>query len=71
MADEKRFSRKEGAPKEDLYAKTTQKIIELMESGKLPWQQGWDNNVGAALVCPINGKNGYRFGPIKSVYRSF
>ena len=71
MADEKRFSRKEGAPKEDLYAKTTQKIIELMESGKLPWQQGWDNNVGAALVCPINGKNGYRYGQLNSVYLSF
>lgn len=71
MANEKRFSHKEGTHKEDLYAKTTQKIIELMENGKLPWQSGWDKNIGAVLVCPINGKNGYRYGQLNSVYLSF
>ena len=57
--------------KPDLYEQTTQKIIALMESGKLPWQQGWDNNVGAALVCPINGKSRHRYSRINSVYLSF
>ena len=42
-----------------------------MESGKLPWQQGWDKNVGAALVCPINGKSRHRYSRINSVYLSF
>ena len=42
-----------------------------MESGKLPWQQGWDKNVGAALVCPINGKSRHRYSRSNSVYLSF
>lgn len=72
MASEKRnFYTKGSAPQSDIYEQTTQKILSLMEQGKLPWQSGWDKNTGAALVCPINGKNGYRYGQINSVYLSF
>ena len=72
MANARRKSTgKGGAAKPDLYEATTQKIVELMESGKLPWQQGWDKNVGAALVCPINGKSRHRYSRINSVYLSF
>ena len=72
MANARRKSAgKGGAAKPDLYEATTQKIVELMESGKLPWQQGWDKNVGAALVCPINGKSRHRYSRINSVYLSF
>jgi len=72
MADEKKKpAGKGGAQKPDLYEQTTQKIIELMETGKLPWQKGWDENVGAALVCPINGKSGHRYSRINSVFLSW
>ena len=72
MADEKKKpAGKGGAQKPDLYEQTTQKIIELMEKGKLPWQKGWDENVGAALVCPINGKSGHRYSRINSVFLSW
>ena len=36
---------------------TTKKIVELLETGRIPWQKGWDGKIGAQLVgLPINGK---------------
>lgn len=37
--------------KTDLYQTVTDRVIEAMESGKMPWQRGWDN-AGAALNMP-------------------
>ena len=67
----KKKSAGQRAPKADVYAKTTEKIIALMETGKLPWQQGWDRSIGASLVCPINGKSGKRYARLNSVFLSF
>ena len=35
---------------EEIYEATTNKIVALMESGKLPWQKGWDGKVGNPVV---------------------
>ena len=59
------------ADKFDIYERTTNKIIELMEAGKLPWQKSWDSSVGAALVMPINGKTNRSYNPLNSAYLSF
>ena len=67
----KKKSAEQRAPKADIYAKTTEKIIALMETGKLPWQQGWDRSIGASLVCPINGRNGKRYARLNSIFLSF
>lgn len=55
----------------DIYERTTNKIVELMEAGKLPWQKSWDSNVGAALVMPINGKTNRGYNAVNSAYLSF
>ena len=67
----KKKSAEQRAPKADIYAKTTEKIIALMETGKLPWQKGWDRSIGASLVCPINGRNGKRYARLNSIFLSF
>ena len=43
-----------------------------MESGKLPWQKGWDEKVSASIFhVPINGKSGRPYGnPLNSLYLS-
>ena len=57
---------------EEIYEATTNKILSLMESGKLPWQKGWDGKVGASIFhVPINGKSGRPYGsPLNSLYLS-
>ena len=55
----------------DIYERTTNKIVELMEAGKLPWQKSCDSNVGAALVMPINGKTNRGYNAVNSAYLSF
>jgi len=57
---------------EEIYEATTNKIVALMESGKLPWQKGWDGKVGASIFhVPINGKSGRPYGsPLNSLYLS-
>ena len=57
---------------EEIYEATTNKIVALMESGKLPWQKGWDGKVGASIFhVPINGKSGRPYGsPLNSFYLS-
>ena len=54
--DERKESRMKH-PKRDVYMETTEKIVELLEAGRIPWQKGWDGKIGAQLVgLPINGK---------------
>lgn len=57
---------------EEIYEATTNKIVALMESGKLPWQKGWDGKVGASIFhVPINGKSGRPYGnPMNSLFLS-
>ena len=57
---------------EEIYEATTNKILSLMESEKLPWQKGWDGKVGASIFhVPINGKSGRPYGsPLNSLYLS-
>ncbi len=55
-----------GAKKMDLYEKTTEHIVALMQEGKLPWQQAWDSAAGAALVMPVNGKTNHPYNPFNS-----
>ena len=60
---------RDGRPKTRV---ATNKIVALMESGKLPWQKGWDGKVGASIFhVPINGKSGRPYGsPLNSLYLS-
>ena len=55
-----------GAKKMDLYEKTTEHIVALMQEGNLPWQQAWDSAAGAALVMPVNGKTNHPYNPFNS-----
>ena len=34
-------------PKRDVYMETTEKIVELLEASRIPWQKGWDGKIGA------------------------
>lgn len=40
------------AQKVDVYQKVTDRVIEAMESGNMPWQKGWDN-CGAEMQMPL------------------
>lgn len=39
--------------KPDIYQKITNQIIEIMEKGHLPWERGWDEEIGR--IAPFNG----------------
>ncbi len=47
--------------KDDIYERTTQKMIELMEAGQLPWQKPWNDSIGYRINAPINGSTGRRY----------
>ena len=71
MAEKQRRTKKAADGKPDFYAKTTEKIITLMESGHLPWQKPWDANVGASLVTPINGSTTRPYNRTNGLFLSF
>ena len=54
------------AKKMDIYEKTTEHIVSLMQEGKLPWQQAWDSAAGTALVMPVNGKTNHHYNAFNS-----
>lgn len=71
MAEKQRRSKHSADGKPDFYEKTTAKIIELMESGQLPWQKPWDASVGASLVTPINGSTTRPYNRTNGLFLSF
>ena len=71
MAEKQRRSKNSADGKPDFYEKTTAKIIELMESGQLPWQKPWDASVGASLVTPINGSTTRPYNRTNGLFLSF
>ena len=54
------------AKKMDIYEKTTEHIVSLMQEGKLPCQQAWDSEAGTALVMPVNGKTNHHYNAFNS-----
>ncbi len=58
-------------PKRDVYMETTEKIVELLEAGRIPWQKGWDGKIGAQLVgLPINGKTNRPYTRLNKMFLS-
>ena len=58
-------------PKRDVYMETTKKIVELLETGRIPWQKGWDGKIGAQLVgLPINGKTNRPYTRLNKMFLS-
>jgi antirestriction protein ArdC len=56
-------------PKRDIYQEITDKIIEEMEKENLPWQKGWDEKMGATILCrPINPISGFPYTKGNAVY---
>ena len=50
---------------------TTEKIVELLETGRIPWQKGWDGKIGAQLVgLPINGKTNRPYTRLNKMFLS-
>ena len=42
--------RKNTSSRKDIYQEITNRIIEEMEKGQLPWQKAWNGKVGAFLI---------------------
>lgn len=63
--------RKSASSRKDIYQEITNRIIEEMEKGELPWQKAWNGKVGAALVAsPVNGATGRPYSKENLIYLS-
>ena len=63
--------RKSASSHKDIYQEITNRIIEEMEKGELPWQKAWNGKVGAALVAsPVNGATGRPYSKENLIYLS-
>lgn len=63
--------RKSASSRKDIYQEITNRIIEEMEKGELPWQKAWNGKVGAALVAsPVNGATGRPYTKENLIYFS-
>ena len=56
------YTKKTTSNSRDYYQQVTDDIIKAIEEGTTPWQQGWDNSVGAQLSPrPFNGATNRRY----------
>lgn len=57
--------------KKDVYQEITDKIIEEMEKGQLPWQKSWDGKIGTAIaIRPQNAVTGEPYHKGNAMYLS-
>lgn len=63
--------RKNTSSRKDIYQEITNRIIEEMEKGQLPWQKAWNGKVGAVLISsPVNGATGRPYTKENLIYLS-
>lgn len=60
---------KSASSHKDIYQEITNRIIEEMEKGELPWQKAWNGKVGAVLAgSPVNGATGRPYTKENLIY---